>query len=449
MLGWNRSFCCLWLGWMFCLLGSSSSRRVEMMNYQDKDGVMKSFSPDEKFEITIRNLSQYRIDVYWDDGMYGNFIKTLSGYGKDEQLSLSTFLNHGFFVTRHGTKDLLYLNQVGDEQEQIRLEASHPNQEFVIPAKGVSSANDPCRDRFTMCAKQAEHGKCRDSPGWMIVHCCESCQQFLNSRELIDSKNRCSREHLNVTEPTWKPSDLDALFEKWVTDPEYIPYEPVVWSSPDPEKYGGGHPKGPWIITFDNFVTDNEAADVIKGGRISGFERSTDQGAVINTSGEQEKVVSQTRTSSNAWCRGECERLPGVESLTAKTERFTNVPRSHYESFQILEYGPGQFYRSHHDSSVRDKGISGPRILTFFLYLNDVEEGGETHFSSLNISVKPKKGRALIWPSVTNEDPGYYDKRMYHEAKAVIQGEKYAANHWIHLYDFVTPNEWGCTGSFA
>jgi hypothetical protein len=33
----------------------------------------------------------------------------------------------------------------------------------------------------------------------------------------------------------------------------------------------------------------------------------------------------------------------------------------------------------------------GPRILTFFLYLSDVEEGGETNFPLLNISVNPKK----------------------------------------------------------
>jgi hypothetical protein len=29
---------------------------------------------------------------------------------------------------------------------------------------------------------------------------------------------------------------------------------------------------------------------------------------------------------------------------------------------------------------------SGPRILTFFLYLSDVEEGGETSFPQLGIS---------------------------------------------------------------
>jgi len=238
---------------------------------------------------------------------------------------------------------------------------------------------------------------------------------------------------------------LNALFEEWATSSEYLKYKPVIWSSPG-AKYGGQ--AGPWVMTFDDFMTDQEVADIIRGGEISGFERSTDQGQVSAT-GEQEKVISQTRTSSNAWCRQQCEQLPGVQSLTRKVEHITKVPSNNYESLQILDYGPNQFYRSHHDSSIRDPSVAGPRILTFFLYLSDVEEGGETYFNNLQLGITPKKGRALVWPSVSDHDPSFWDSRMYHEAKPVIQGRKLAANHWIHLYDFITPNEWGCTGSFS
>lgn len=103
----------------------------------------------------------------------------------------------------------------------------------------------------------------------------------------------------------------------------------------------------------------------------------------------------------------------------------------------------------HHDSSGNDKSLSGHRILTFFLYLSDVEEGGETKFNKLGLKVKPKRGRALIWPSVKNDNPSNWDPRTYHEAMPVIKGKKYAANHWIHLNDYETPNQWGCTGSFS
>lgn len=127
----------------------------------------------------------------------------------------------------------------------------------------------------------------------------------------------------------------------------------------------------------------------------------------------------------------------------------TGIPQNNYESFQILRYQEGEFYRSHHDSSGSPIKIAGHRILTFFLYLNDVEEGGETHFTRLGISVKPKKGRALVWPSVLNEDPTKSDVRMYHEAKTVLKGQKFAANHWIHQHDYINANLWGCSGGFA
>jgi prolyl 4-hydroxylase len=66
----------------------------------------------------------------------------------------------------------------------------------------------------------------------------------------------------------------------------------------------------------------------------------------------------------------------------------------------------------------------------------------------LDISVTPKKGRALLWPSTYDYDPSKIDPRMVHEAKPVVKGHKYAANSWIHLYDYGVPNLWGCTGSF-
>ena len=82
--------------------------------------------------------------------------------------------------------------------------------------------------------------------------------------------------------------------------------------------------------------------------------------------------------------------------------------------------------------------------MTLFLYLNDVEEGGETSFPELGISVKPKRGNALLWPSVLDEDPLEKDPRTDHEAKEVIKGVKFAANAWVHSEDFQSPHALGC-----
>jgi prolyl 4-hydroxylase len=98
---------------------------------------------------------------------------------------------------------------------------------------------------------------------------------------------------------------------------------------------------------------------------------------------------------------------------------------------------------------TQNKLACGPRILTFYLYLSDVEEGGETAFPSLGIKVKPKKGKAVLWPSTLNDNLEEMDRRTMHEAMPVIKGVKYGANAWIHLYNYRVPNLWGCTGTFA
>ena len=77
-------------------------------------------------------------------------------------------------------------------------------------------------------------------------------------------------------------------------------------------------------------------------------------------------------------------------------------------------------------------------------YLSDVEKGGGTNFPQLDITVEPKKGRALLWPSVYDSDPMKMDSRFYHQALDVVEGTKYAFNGWIHMYDYVTPQSKGC-----
>ena len=159
----------------------------------------------------------------------------------------------------------------------------------------------------------------------------------------------------------------------------------------------------PWIITFDTFMNESES-DAIFNAVGDSFTRSTDTGS-YNKFGEAEKVVSQGRTSENAWCRAGCDDQPLVRSVIERIEKVTQVPYGNYEQFQVLRYLPGQYYRTHHDYGVSQKSLAcGPRVLTFFLYLSDVEEGGETDFPRLDIRVPPKKGKALLWPSVMSED---------------------------------------------
>lgn len=265
----------------------------------------------------------------------------------------------------------------------------------------------------------------------MIINCPHSCQ----SCHLRDAKVRCDRNFLNIsTEPVYKAGDMDNMFSSIV------------------ERFGDRYnvsvqSTDPWVVVFEDFVSEAEAAALIS--TVEGtWERSTDTGQA-NEFGETGRTLSTGRTSSNAWCRRNCESHPDVQRVAQKIEEVTMIPYSHYESFQILRYEVGQRYNVHHDMGYRQNKLAcGPRILTFFLYLSDVEEGGETSFLCFNIDVKFKCGRALLWPSTMNHNLEQQDPRTHHAAKAVVQGVKYAANAWIHLYNFQHSNLWGCTGSF-
>ena len=213
-----------------------------------------------------------------------------------------------------------------ENEKRLTFNVGQRDQQFIVPENAAPSTNR-CQDRFGICQQQAQNGACERSPGWMIVHCCESCDPYLNASELIDPKKRCSKEHLKTPPNAWAAGDLNKLFSSWATDDKLKEmYGLKVISSPEPEKYGATWDKvkdgDPWVVVFDNFLDDNEVADLIKGGELEGFERSTDQGAK-NELGEMEKVVSKTRTSANAWCMHKCERLAGVKSATKKIEEVT------------------------------------------------------------------------------------------------------------------------------
>lgn len=129
-----------------------------------------------------------------------------------------------------------------------------------------------------------------------------------------------------------------------------------------------------------------------------------------------------------------------------RVENITGISETNSENFQLLRYEHNQFYQTHSDYIPYQKDRPcGVRILTFYFYLSDVEEGGGTNFPrNHNLTVQPKRGRAVLWPSVLNENPHQKDRRADHQALPVIKGTKYGANAWIHQRDFKTPNKKGC-----
>jgi len=64
------------------------------------------------------------------------------------------------------------------------------------------------------------------------------------------------------------------------------------------------------------------------------------------------------------------------------------------------------------------------RILAWTLYLNDVEEGGETEYLYQHLRIKPKKGTLVIWPA------GF---THVHRGNTPISNEKYIVTGWVEF----------------
>ena len=253
-------------------------------------------------------------------------------------------------------------------------------------------------------------------------------------------------------------------------------YSVVILSSPnthnhakeegeeDPVIVGNDQSRPPWVVIFEDFLTDEECDSMIELGYKSGYKRSEDVGKT-KFDGTFDSQQSKGRTSENAWCsfREGCRDHPTAKKIHNRLSYVMRIPANNSEDFQILKYEKSQFYNTHHDyiPHQRDRQC-GPRVLTFFMvrlkrakilphhpakfpiliclssygffretkYLSDVEAGGGTDFPTLGITVNPKKGRAVLWPSVYNADPLRKDPRTDHQALPVEEGTKFAANGW-------------------
>ncbi len=419
---------------------------------------------EEPIEVLFENLSDEPMQLWFEQGAPGDGARTLVAELRPGATQpLKSFAGHVIVWVR--PPDVI-VKRTAIFRSLDRSTWRGGGRDVAAPLATVDSS---CADRHPdFCPGEAARGECHVNPGWMVTYCSASCGWC----HLRDPKVRCSLEVLNMSsdDGAWGGGPPGALDEMFATMNQRVaaryPHVRVTTvrapashreacAANGDAAVGGNGDDAPWILTFDNFLSDEEIETLIAS--VSDWQRSTDTGAYNATTGETSKVVSDGRTSSSAWCRdATCEAQPAVGRVLARIEEFVRIPRSNFENFQVLKYGVGERYAAHHDFGASQRRLaSGPRILTFFLYLSDVDEGGETAFPRIfeedgvtPLAVRPRRGSALLWPSVRDGAMDQIDARTYHEARRVVRGTKFAANAWIHMRDFRTPHHWGCTGVF-
>lgn len=136
------------------------------------------------------------------------------------------------------------------------------------------------------------------------------------------------------------------------------------------------------------------------------------------------EIVSDIRTSTTAGFPFlDFENPPYIHEMNRivwqeldKYAKEYNFGFTGVEAVSVQRYQPGQEYKVHSDA-----GIGIPRVVSALVYLNTVEEGGETYFPLFDVKITPIEGRLVIFPA---------SYPYAHAALPPTKGVKYAAAFW-------------------
>ena len=187
------------------------------------------------------------------------------------------------------------------------------------------------------------------------------------------------------------------------------------------------------IYTIDNFLTVVECKDLINiSDKILRPSTVADYG---DTS-----AVTKYRTSKTADLH--YFNSPFLNYIDNKIADLMGFYPFLGEILQAQKYAPGQYYKEHCDYfcplAKEFKTYTewmGQRTWTVMVYLNDVEEGGETYFKHLKLKIKPTAGKAVIWNNLYSS--GIPNPKTLHEALAPVSGDKYVITKWWRSWPLI------------
>lgn len=184
----------------------------------------------------------------------------------------------------------------------------------------------------------------------------------------------------------------------------------------------------PMVAVLDDFMSNEECDELVQLSRVK-LQRST----IVDPATGQDRVIEDRKSSGTFFALNE---NPLVARLDQRISEVMRWPVENGEGIQILNYQIGGEYKTHFDYfSPEDPGSAvhlakgGQRVSTLVMYLNDVEQGGETIFPSIHLAVSPKKGSAAYFEYCN--DLGQVDTMSLHGGVPVIAGEKWIATKWM------------------
>ena len=192
------------------------------------------------------------------------------------------------------------------------------------------------------------------------------------------------------------------------------------------------------IIIKENIIPPNNIEELML---LTNNTKDITNATVINKDkegGSEENL----ETRNTLWYAITEELAKNLEQAVAQCFREHVAPRYNcqfkaYEPVQFLGYPPGGHYKGHNDGEsfnyeTRQWERCMPRDISFLFYLNDQYGGGELEFGDLGLTIKPKKGMMIAFPSY---------KEFAHKVHPVTWGHRYSLVSWVatqkNLYDTI------------
>lgn len=126
---------------------------------------------------------------------------------------------------------------------------------------------------------------------------------------------------------------------------------------------------------------------------------------------------------------------PFVGSISKRIDDLLGVPSDLGEAIQGQRYLPGQQFKPHNDWFYtsesywsEEEARGGQRSWTAMAYLNAVEAGGATAFTTLGIQIDPQPGALLLWNNALPD--GRPNEATLHAGTPVERGAKYVITKW-------------------
>ena len=182
------------------------------------------------------------------------------------------------------------------------------------------------------------------------------------------------------------------------------------------------------IIIKENIIPQENIEELMV---LTNNTKDISQATVINKD-KQDGGEENLEVRNTLWYTITEEMAKNLEQAVAACFREYVAPKYNcqfksYEPVQFLGYPVGGHYKSHNDGEhfnyeTRQWEKIMDRDVSFLFYLNDQYGGGELEFYDLGLTIKPKKGMMIAFPSY---------KDFAHKVHPVTAGFRDSLVCWI------------------